>query len=208
MFSQALRNARMPVLPTLFRSCHDKWTRKMKSVTLKCNTLFKNPVSSMCLAGTTVVASWSLALEVAGSNPFTEIPCILSLNSVEIFRENTWLRPVNLFLLYFKPGGVILKPNIKIYCWFCSLEHSFGHIYAMVAAYNNGNFDENICYLSGFMLLEFSCGQGLIITVTALSGKFTHVYRKVSEFLRMLNQKYFLHQFLIVFRLLSIFYKV
>ena len=53
----------------------------------------------------------------------------------------------------------------------CSLEHSFGHIYAMVAAYNKGYFDEDICYLSGFMLLEFSCGQGLIITVTALSGK-------------------------------------
>ena len=61
--------------------------------------------------------------------------------------------------------------------WFCSLEHSFGHIYAMVAAYNNGNFDENICYLSGFMLLEFSCGQGLIITVTALSGRLTSYFQ-------------------------------
>ena len=78
-----------------------------------------------------------------------------------------------------------------MYLLICSLEHSFGHIYAMVAAYNNGNFDENICYLSGFMLLEFSCGQGLIITVTALSGKFTHDYQKVSEFPRLLNQNMF-----------------
>ena len=31
---------------------------------------FKDPVSHMCLAGT-VVASWSLTQEVAGSSPFT-----------------------------------------------------------------------------------------------------------------------------------------
>ena len=31
---------------------------------------FKDPISYMCLAGT-VVASWFLTWEVAGSNPFT-----------------------------------------------------------------------------------------------------------------------------------------
>ena len=34
-------------------------------------TQFKDPVSSMCLAGT-VVGSWSLTQEVAGSNPFND----------------------------------------------------------------------------------------------------------------------------------------
>ena len=33
-------------------------------------TQFKDPVSHMCLAGT-VVVSWSLIQEVAGSSPFT-----------------------------------------------------------------------------------------------------------------------------------------
>ena len=32
---------------------------------------FKDPVSHMCLAGT-VVASWSLIQEVAGSSPFND----------------------------------------------------------------------------------------------------------------------------------------
>ena len=45
----------------------------------------------MCLAGT-VVASWSLTQEVAGSIPFTVMMNILSLNSVnsmKTFRENS-----------------------------------------------------------------------------------------------------------------------
>ena len=54
----------------------------------------------------------------------------------------------------------------------CSSEHSFGHSYSIVAAFNNGTFDENICLSSSFMLGELICGQGIIITVTALSGKF------------------------------------
>ena len=47
----------------------------------------------MCLAGA-VIASLSLTQEVAGSNPFTEVTNILSLNSansansVKTFREN------------------------------------------------------------------------------------------------------------------------
>ena len=43
----------------------------------------------------------------------------------------------------------------------------------MVAALNNGHFDENICLSSSFMLLEVICGEGIIVTVTALSGEFT-----------------------------------
>ena len=54
---------------------------------------------------------------------------------------------------------------------FFSSEHSFGHSYAMVAALNDGHFDENICLSSRFMLLEFICGQGIIVTVTAFSGE-------------------------------------
>ena len=40
---------------------------------------FKDHAFHMCLA-CTMVASWSLALEVAGSSPFTVICCNLSLN--------------------------------------------------------------------------------------------------------------------------------
>ena len=40
---------------------------------------FKGSVSHMCIAGT-VVTSWSLAQEVAGSTPFTVTKNILSLN--------------------------------------------------------------------------------------------------------------------------------
>ena len=42
----------------------------------------------MCLVGT-VVAPWSLTVEMAGSNPFTVITNILSLNSVKTFKENS-----------------------------------------------------------------------------------------------------------------------
>ena len=45
----------------------------------------------MCLAGA-VVTSLSLTQEVVGSNPFTEVTNILSLNSansVKTFRENS-----------------------------------------------------------------------------------------------------------------------
>ena len=52
---------------------------------------FKDPVSYMCLAGT-VVASWSLIQEVAGSSPFTAMTNFLSLNllnSVKTFKKNS-----------------------------------------------------------------------------------------------------------------------
>ena len=52
---------------------------------------FKDPVSHMCLAGS-VVGSWSLTLEVAGSSPFTIMANIFSLNSlnsVKTFRKNS-----------------------------------------------------------------------------------------------------------------------
>ena len=42
-------------------------------------TKFQDPVSHMCLAGT-VLASWSLTQEVAGSNPFNVMTNILALN--------------------------------------------------------------------------------------------------------------------------------
>ena len=48
---------------------------------------FKDPVSHMCLAGT-VVASWSLTQEVAGSSPFITRQIFLSLNPVKTFRKN------------------------------------------------------------------------------------------------------------------------
>ena len=44
---------------------------------------FKDPVSHVCLAGT-VVVSWSLTQEVAGSNPFTVMTNIF----VTEFSEN------------------------------------------------------------------------------------------------------------------------
>ena len=50
----------------------------------------KDPVSHMCLA-CTMVASWCLTQEVAGSSPFTD-KCFLSLNllnSVKTFRKNS-----------------------------------------------------------------------------------------------------------------------
>ena len=59
------------------------------------------------------------------------------------------------------------------YVWrlFCSTEHSFGHSYAVAVAFNNGTFNDDICLTSSFMLVEMFMGQGIIITVTALSGK-------------------------------------
>ena len=54
---------------------------------------FKEPVSDMCLAGS-VVASWSLTQEMAGSSPFNEkyfCQWIRSLNSVKTFRKNSSL---------------------------------------------------------------------------------------------------------------------
>ena len=60
---------------------------------------FKDPVSHMCLAGT-VVASWSLAQGVTGSNPFTVIFLSLNLlNSMKTFRENSIIHPKRLRLL-------------------------------------------------------------------------------------------------------------
>ena len=53
-----------------------------------------------------------------------------------------------------------------------SSEHSFGHSYSIVAGFNNGTFNEKICLSSSFMLGELICGQGIIITVTALSGTY------------------------------------
>ena len=47
---------------------------------------FKVSVSHMCLAST-VVASWSLVLEAAGSNPFTVMTNIFVTEFSE-FREN------------------------------------------------------------------------------------------------------------------------
>ena len=47
---------------------------------------FKDPVSDMCLAGT-VVASWSLTQEVAGSNHFTVMKNIFVTEFTE-FSEN------------------------------------------------------------------------------------------------------------------------
>ena len=47
---------------------------------------FKDPVSHMCLAGT-VVASWYLTQEVAGSSPFTVMTNSFVIESAE-FSEN------------------------------------------------------------------------------------------------------------------------
>ena len=49
---------------------------------------FKDLVCHVCLAGT-VVASWSLTQEVAGSSPFAVKTNILPLNSVKTFRKNS-----------------------------------------------------------------------------------------------------------------------
>ena len=47
---------------------------------------FKDPVSNMCFDGT-VVASWSLTQEVAGSKPFTVMTNIMFIKFNE-FNEN------------------------------------------------------------------------------------------------------------------------
>ena len=52
-----------------------------------------------------------------------------------------------------------------------STEHELGHIFAVTTALNNGTFNEDICISSGFMLAEVVCSQGIIIIVTALSGR-------------------------------------
>ena len=49
---------------------------------------FKDPVSHMFLAGT-VVASWFLTQELAGSNPLTVMTYIVVTEFAE-FRENIW----------------------------------------------------------------------------------------------------------------------
>ena len=43
---------------------------------------FKDPVCHMCLAGT-VVASWSLMQEMAGSSPFTVINIFITMNGCD-----------------------------------------------------------------------------------------------------------------------------
>ena len=55
-----------------------------------------------------------------------------------------------------------------------STEHTLGHIFAITTSINNGTFNEDICISSGFMLAEFICGQGMIVTITALSGNIHH----------------------------------
>ena len=47
---------------------------------------FKDPVCHMCLAGT-LVASWSLTQEIAGSNPFTVMTNIF-VTELSKFSEN------------------------------------------------------------------------------------------------------------------------
>ena len=59
--------------------------------------------------------------------------------------------------------------EFPVFC--CSTEHSFGHSYAVAVAFNNGTFNEDICISASFMLMELFMGQGIIITVTALSGE-------------------------------------
>ena len=51
---------------------------------------FKDPISHLCLAGS-VVASWSLRQEVAGSNPFHDkyFWSLNLLNPVKIVKENS-----------------------------------------------------------------------------------------------------------------------
>ena len=49
---------------------------------------FKDPICYLCLART-VVASWSLTQEAAGQNKLFKKYYILSLNSVNTFRENS-----------------------------------------------------------------------------------------------------------------------
>ena len=50
---------------------------------------YKDPVSHVCLAGT-VVASWSVMQEVAGSSPYTVMTNIFVAQfSVKPFRENS-----------------------------------------------------------------------------------------------------------------------
>ena len=46
------------------------------------------PISHMCVPGT-LVASWSLTQEVAGSSPFTVMTNILVTEFRETFRENS-----------------------------------------------------------------------------------------------------------------------
>ena len=48
---------------------------------------FKDPVHHMCLAGT-VIATWSLTQEMAGSNPFTVMTNIQRIQG-KTFRENS-----------------------------------------------------------------------------------------------------------------------
>ena len=55
-----------------------------------------------------------------------------------------------------------------------STEHTLGHIFAITTSINNGTFNEDVCISSGFMLAEFICGQGMIVTITALSGNIHH----------------------------------
>ena len=58
-----------------------------------------------------------------------------------------------------------------------STEHTLGHIFAITTSVNNGTFNEDICISSGFMLAEFICGQGMIVTITAISGMSVRLLR-------------------------------
>ena len=104
------------------------------------------------------------------------------VNFYRHFRKTTdWIRAwIHLSLL--APYNVQAEESNSIR-WICSTEHSFGHSYAVFAAFNNGTFNENICLSSSFMLGELICGQGIIITVTALSGKGWVTFKNRREFL-------------------------
>ena len=70
-----------------------------------------------------------------------------------------------------------------------STEHTLGHIFAITTSINNGTFNEDIYISSGFMLAEFICGQGMIVTITALSGNIHHNIMTKVDFPTILHFK-------------------
>ena len=71
------------VFPKLSRTFSEfsEFRESDKSLKHELGSIYKDPVSHMCLVAA-VVASWSLTQEVAGSSPFTVISNILA-NSVK-----------------------------------------------------------------------------------------------------------------------------
>ena len=73
-------------------------------------TGFEDPISHMCLAGT-VLASWSLTQEMAGSSPLTVMTHfnpLNSINSMKTFDENSF---VNIFYSKVELIGSVMFGN-------------------------------------------------------------------------------------------------